>query len=46
MRVLWDISWYKLQGCEYMSNRQNYCNASLALLRLGLSVGAQKLHNR
>ena len=37
---------YKSEGCEYMSNRQNYCNASLVLLRLGLSEGVQKLHNR
>ena len=30
----------------HMSNRQNYCNTNLVLLRLGHSEGAQNLHNR
>ena len=30
----------------HMSNRQNYCNTNLVLLRLGLSEVAQNLHNR
>ena len=29
-----------------MSNRQDYCNTNLVLLRLGLSEAAQNLHNR
>ena len=30
----------------YMSNKQNYCNTSFVLLRLGLSKVAPNLHNR
>ena len=32
--------------CTSMSNRQNYCNTDLVLLRLGLFEVAQHLHNR
>ena len=39
MGVLWGRG-------PYMSNRQNYCNTNLLLLRLGLSEVAQNLNNR
>ena len=32
-------------GDLHMSNRHNYCNTNLVLLRLGLSEGAQNLRN-
>ena len=38
------FAWTSSDG--YMSNRQNYCNTNLVLLRLGLSEVAQNLDNR
>jgi hypothetical protein len=41
-----NMSFVLASTCYHVSNRQNYCNTNLVLLRLGLSEVAQNLHNR